>query len=130
MGTCASCASDVDELALVMSDKGEICEACELEEIQQGRIKALTAPGIAGLVAGALPFFVNFSTSSSQTINGQVVEAAHFDFVAVPCGALALLLSVVVGITALGKGKARRLPVAGGVLILGVVQLLRGSGIV
>jgi hypothetical protein len=120
----------MNELALVMSDKGEICEECELEEIQQGRIKALTAPGIAGLVAGALPFFFNFSTSNSQTINGQVVESSHFDFVAVPCGALALLLSVVVGLTALGKGKAKRLPVAAGVLILGLVQLVRGLGIV
>ncbi len=33
------------------------------------------------------------------------------------------------GITALGKGKVKRLPVAGGVLILGVVQLVRGLGI-
>ncbi len=88
--------------------------------------------GKIGLGAAIIPFFLSFSSSSSQTVNGQVVEASHLDYVAVPGGAIAVLAGLVA--LAMGvkvtTGRGKRLGLAGLVVGLGLFQLARGFGLV
>ncbi len=130
MPTCSVCASEFAESDLLMTGGGPVCEPCELDQALAPKPKVLTLPAMIGLVAGIAPFFLHFTTGSTETVNGQVVSASHFDFVAVPGGSIALMAGLVAAALGLGKGKVKRIPVGLAICVLGVVQLARGFGIV
>jgi hypothetical protein len=104
----------------------------ELKQIQRGKVNAVV-PGV-GLAAGFVPFMVSFrsthSESFSMTATGaeirSVTRKTAFDYVAVPCGALAFVLGMVGLIRGLS---VRKLEVAGigvAAMALGVLQIVRG----
>ncbi len=86
---------------------------------------------IIGVILGILPFFISFSSRSSSTVNGQVVSSSYFDVFAVGCGVVALILVFVSLRDRLPKFQTDRwfsIGVLALMLILGVVQILRGVG--
>ncbi len=85
-----------------------------------------------GVGCGIVPFFVNYTTSSSETVNGQVVSAVYRNWVAVGGGALALLIGLALVRLALRSGSERNkaLGWAGAVLALALYQLVMRSGFV
>lgn len=104
---CARCGVDFDESALSFGEDGLlVCPACTTPERPAGpRIPLLG--GIACAVA-IVPFFIHYRVTNSSTIEIDGMTASEdissFDYVAVPFGALAVLL----GLAALGLGAARR----------------------
>jgi hypothetical protein len=104
----------------------------ELKQIQRSKVNAV-GPGI-GLAAGVLPFMVSFRQTHEESFRAtaggaeitSVTRKTAFDYVAVPCGALAFVL----GMVGLLRGlSARKLEVAGigvAAMALGVLQILRG----
>ena len=83
---------------------------------------------IAGIVAGAMPFICNFSTSSS--INGRVVSQT--DYVAIALG----IVAIVIGLSTIrlwGQTPADILMKRRGLFVLilglGAFQLVRGLGL-
>ena len=112
---------------------GEIPTDAELNELQQGQTKVMSTFSIIGLVAGIVPFFLSFHSSTSQSINGEVLHSTYVDYVAVPGGALALLMGVVAlvdGLRNQAAGKGIRAGIAVAIAGLGIFQLLRGFGVV
>jgi hypothetical protein len=92
----------------------------------------LSGIGIAAVAAALIPFFGHYTTSSSISENGEVVSATYRDYVALAGGALAIVLG---GVAVLGALKATeqrnlRLGIVGGAIALGVLQVLRGLGVV
>lgn len=102
--------------------------------------KALPTPFWAGLVFGLLGFVISMSSSSSRTVNGEVVDCSYMDL-------FPLLAAVVVGVCAVAVGKAAfaknnpwsqlarptRALVFGAsavLLVLAVVHVLRGLGMI
>ena len=86
---------------------------------------------IIGGVAGAIPFFVHVSSSSSTTVNGQVTSFVYRDWVAVGCGVVAVLFGLVTLVAARKEELQRSLAFAAGagVLLLGGLQIARGFGV-
>jgi len=89
---------------------------------------------IAGIVLAALPFVCSFSSSSTRTVNGRVVEESNFDVVAAVAGAVAIGIGVFI-VTYLARTHAddrlKRMGVIAGVILVGAFQLLvRGLGVV
>lgn len=82
-----------------------------------------------------MPFFINYTQSSSSRVNGVVTSASFIDYIAVAGGSVAVLFGII-SLALLGKTaptkKGLRAALAGGLLLLllGVFQLLRGFGIV
>ena len=89
---------------------------------------------IAGIVIALLPFVCNFSTSSTRTVNGRVVEESSFDVVAAVAGAVAIGLGVFIVtylVRTAAEDRIKRMGVIAGVILVGVFQLLvRGLGVV
>lgn len=130
MKACASCGTEVAESELFMSDKGEVCGACNLDDEISGSASLLSPVTIVAVIAGILPFFLSMSSSSSTTFNGEVVESSYFDIVAVGGGAVALLAGILAAVSAkkAGSGDSKGLVVAVLIVCLGLYQLLRGTG--
>ena len=72
------------------------------------------------------------SSSSSITIDGEVVKASSRDYIALTCGVLAGALGVIALLGALKETDQRglRVGVVAIVLVLALFQLLRGVGVV
>ncbi|MHB8625221.1 MAG: hypothetical protein ACYDEO_03370 [Aggregatilineales bacterium] len=88
---------------------------------------------IIGLVMGILPFFLSFGSSSKSTLNGQVVSSSHFDFIAVGGGAIAILAAlsdVFMRRAEINKDRWFILSITALILVLGIIQVLRGVGII
>ncbi|MFT3711181.1 MAG: tetratricopeptide repeat protein [Archangium sp.] len=64
--------------------------------------KGLSPLAIIALVAVSVPMVFSMASSSSRTVNGQVVEASYFDPVAVFAGAVGVLFAILLG--AIGRG--------------------------
>lgn len=89
------------------------------------------------LIFAVIPFFFSVRTSSNTMINGEVIAASSLDYVALVCGALALLTGGVElyqqqrpspGFEAPEDAK-RPLPwMALAALLLGGFQVVRGLG--
>jgi len=113
-----------------MSDDGNALQDDDLDFVPA---KFPAVSEIIAAIAGAVPFGFSLSSSSSETINGQVVEASYFDPVAVAGGAVAVLAalwSFVLLRKTMAAQKSIRL-VAGLALVgLGAFQLARGLGYV
>jgi len=114
-----------------MSDKGEVCASCNLDDEIASRGMMLSPLVIVALVAAVAPFFISFSTSSSVTVNG-ATAATYRDYAAIGGGAFALLIGTAAAASARKPGAAQRnnLLAALGAIGLGVYQLLRGFGVV
>jgi TPR repeat protein len=97
---------------------------------------SLRTPGksllILGGIAGAVPFVITMSSSSTSTVNGRVV-ASHFrDWLAVGGGAVAALcgvLALVAVVRSRDRNRAMLIAAAVGVLALGGYQIARGLGV-
>jgi hypothetical protein len=135
---CTKCHKDFPATDLLRGESGWVCQLCNLED-QAPRLSILHPAAIAALVLGLLPFFISFrhseSSSASVQVDGQVVSATQvthsMDFVAIVVGIAALAAAVValsIGAKAIDR-KALRLGVAVLGLLLGVVQVLRGLGV-
>ncbi len=86
---------------------------------------------ILGVILGILPFFISFSSRSTSTVNGQVVSSSYFDIFAVGCGIICVILAFASARSRLPKLKTDRwvsIGIVAVILILGVVQILRGIG--
>jgi hypothetical protein len=132
---CAACGIEVEESQVFLSDRGDICAACEIDtetaahEALEG---GLAHPAvIVGLIAGILPFFISFSSDESTVVNGVAVTASSIDYPAVAGGGVAALAGVAFLGIALRANlqKPVKLAVAVVVLALGAVHLLRGFGV-
>jgi uncharacterized protein len=85
---------------------------------------------IFGLIAGAVPFMISVSSSSSVTMNGQVVSSSYRDTVAIGGGALAAICGLIAVVLAVrGKSGGARIGLAVAALALGGYQLARGFGV-
>jgi hypothetical protein len=104
----------------------------ELREIQRGKVNAVL-PGV-GIGAGFLPFFISFrethessvTTTAGSTEIRNVTKKTAFDYVAVPCGAVAFVLGLVGLVRALSVKKWGVLGVGVAAMALGVLQIARG----
>lgn len=131
--SCAQCNTTFAQKDLFATPRGLVCASCnDAPPIPKATPLPLAPVGIVGVVLGSLPFGLSFSTSSSMTINGVVEASSRRDYVALAlgpvaavCGALALLAA-----TKATDQKNLRLGLAAGVIGLGLVQVLRGLGLV
>jgi hypothetical protein len=85
---------------------------------------------IIGLVAGIIPLLFSSSSSSSVTVNGQVVESTYRDNFAIAGGAVAIFCGVLAAISERKPSSVRskRLAMAIGMVALGAYQVARGFG--
>ena len=86
---------------------------------------------IIGLVLAGLPFICNFTTSSSTTVNGRVVEESSTNYVALILGPLAILAGLAIfPILARVDQSTRMKHLAVMVVIIvgGAIQVARGVG--
>lgn len=132
MPNCTDCGRLYPDRELKLLAAGAMCFECATNA---GAAPArstlpLSGVGIAAAVAAALPFFGHYTTSSSVTENGEVVASTYRDYVALTGGGFAVLLGAVALLGALKSTDRRnlRLGVVGGIVALGVLQLLRGLG--
>ena len=86
---------------------------------------------IIGFIAGGIPFFCNFTSTSTRTVNGVVVESSYTDYVAIALGAVAVLIAFgsfrLLEYTA-DDDRMKRIGVMIAIAALGVYQFLRGIG--
>jgi|HubBroStandDraft_2_1064218.scaffolds.fasta_scaffold196587_2 hypothetical protein len=104
----------------------------ELKQIQRSKVNGVL-PGV-GLAIGLLPFFLSFRETRESSFvmsadGAQISQTTHkmaFDYIAVPFGALAIVL----GLVGLLRGlPARKLGVLGAgvaAMALGLLQVVRG----
>ena len=88
--------------------------------------------GIVALILAVIPFFAHFTTTSTRTVNGRVVESSYTDFVAIACSILAVLL----GLYSIAKLKdmaasdrIKRMGAIVVIVLLGGYQTLSGFGV-
>ncbi|HEY4179662.1 MAG TPA: hypothetical protein VGM90_22630 [Kofleriaceae bacterium] len=88
--------------------------------------------GGIGLVAGAIPFFITMSSSSSVTVDGVVTSATYRDNLALGCGGAAVFFGLLCAVLAAKNGAGSTRIVTGvAVLGLGVYAILcKGLGLV
>jgi TPR repeat protein len=85
---------------------------------------------IAGAVAGAVPFMISSTETSSVTVNGKVTDFHYRDNVALAGGGLAAILGLFAVVLAIrNRGGAVRILAAVGVLALGGFQIAKGLGV-
>jgi hypothetical protein len=131
---CSVCGVPVAGASILYTPDGRIvCPACF------SKIAPVTDVGrapwrtfaIAGGVIGAIPFAVNFSTSSSTTVNGEVTSFVYRDWIAVAAGVVAIMLGAIAVAAARKEQLQRGLAFAAGigVVLLGGVQIARGFGV-
>lgn len=108
----------------------------EPEDAELAEMRGVKVPGASEYIGGvgaALPFFIHYSASSSTTVNGVVTSSSFIDYVALAGGGIAVLFGIV-SLALLGKTaptkKSLRAALGGGLLLVGVFQLLRGLGYV
>jgi hypothetical protein len=86
---------------------------------------------IIGFIVGGIPFFCHFTSTSTHTVNGRVVESSSTDFVAIALGVLAVLIALgsfrLLEYTA-DDDRIKRIGVMVVIAALGVYQFLRGIG--
>jgi hypothetical protein len=89
---------------------------------------------VGGVLAALLPFVVTFSSSSTHTVNGRVVEESSTDYFAILAGIAAvgigvMILAQLVPNTA-ENDRVKRLALMVGIIAVGAYQLLvRGFGV-
>lgn len=87
---------------------------------------------IAGLVAAVFPFICNFTTSSSSTVNGQVVAFQQTDYIAIAAGIIAILIGLSTirlwSITP-EEDLMKRRGMFALIIAVGIFQVVRGLGI-
>jgi UDP-N-acetylmuramyl pentapeptide phosphotransferase/UDP-N-acetylglucosamine-1-phosphate transferase len=85
---------------------------------------------IGALAFAVLPFVCNFTTSSSRTVNGRVVEESSFDWFDPLGGGIAILLGVYIAATVLSQtaenDRLKRIALIIGVILLGAFHVARG----
>jgi hypothetical protein len=125
MKACAACGIEVEESDLFMSDKGEVCASCDLDDEIGSKGLMLGPLTITALVCAIGPFFFSISSSSSSASG-----YTYIDYVALPGGAGALLIGVAALATAKKSGgdQMRNFAASAGAIALGVIQVLRGFG--
>lgn len=131
--TCAQCGNAFAQKDLFATPRGLVCASCnDAPPIPKATPLPIAPVGIVGIVLGSLPFGLSFSTSSSMTINGVVEESSRRDYVALGLGPLAALCGVgaLLAATKATDQKNLRLGLAAGVIGLGLVQVVRGLGLV
>lgn len=86
---------------------------------------------IIGFVIGGVPFFCNFSTSSTRTVNGVVVESSYTDYVAIILGIVAVLIAFssfrLLEYTS-EYDRTKRIGIMIAIGALGIYQFLKGIG--
>ena len=131
MSACIQCGNPVENEAVT----GAICLACsnKASGLDDALAPKVTGPAKIALGLAVVPFVISFrSGSSSQVrVNGQVVEKSenHIDYVALPVGALVLVLgifAVVKGLKAPAAVRNMQLGAAGFAVLLGLLHVLRG----
>src|SRR5258705_10659198 len=86
---------------------------------------------ILGAIAGAVPFIISSTSTSSTTVNGVVTSFTYRDNVALAGGAVAAVCGLIaVALAVKNKGGAARIGAALAVLALGGYQVARGLGVV
>lgn len=109
----------------------------EMEEAEFKR--ALASPTsslhpleLLGAIAAALPFFVHYTTSSTHTVNGEVVEATTRNWVALGGGAIAVLVGALALIAARStpaETRRKRHMIGLAIVAVGLFQLVIRSGL-
>lgn len=86
---------------------------------------------IVGFCAAGLPFLLSTATSSSSTVNGEVVAFVYRDWTAVGGGAVALVCGVISLLLLRRRttNKPVRIAIAVGLLALGGFHVARGFGV-
>lgn len=100
-----------------------------------GDVKFPSQLEIGGIVAALLPFICTFSTSSTRTVNGRVVEETSTDYVAIVAGLIAIGIGISIFTTLFPRtdeyDRMKRLALIVGIIAVGAFQLLvRGIGVV
>ncbi|MBN1563105.1 MAG: hypothetical protein JXA10_04655 [Anaerolineae bacterium] len=98
----------------------------------RGSIKFPSQLEIAGIVLAAMPFVCTFSTTSTKTVNGRVVEESSTDYVAILAGLAAVGLAAAILATLFPntaqEDRIKRIGAIVVIALLGAYQLL-GPGL-
>ena len=140
---CPRCETEFEEGSGYLTGNGEVCADCHADADAEEITSAASARtglslGMAAVVAGILPSFFSFKTTTTDSITlmttlpdgtTEVVtttSASPLDYVAIVGGGLAIFLAIFAGVTAM-KSKDPKVWCVGGVgLLLGVYQLVTG----
>jgi hypothetical protein len=96
-------------------------------------IARIPAPSeIAGFTAVAAPFLISTSSSSSKTVNGELVDFAYRDWFAVGGGAVAIACGIISLLLLRRRTTNRpaRIAIAAVLIALGALHVSRGFGLV
>ena len=90
---------------------------------------------LIGLAAAFLPFACKYSTESTQTVNGVVVEHSKTDYAAIILGAIAIVIGLYIAATLLNRtddnDRWKRYAVVAAIILVGAFQVVgRGFGMV
>ena len=129
--TCSACGKQFEENRLLYSEVGLVCEACDAAR-SVPKPTLLSLPALLGLVAGLLPFFLHFTTSSTTSVNGVETSSVTHDYAALAGGAAAMIAGAIALLVATRRTdrKPARLAIAFAIDLLGVFQILRGLGVI
>ena len=123
---CSSCRALIDGGDVLYTATGAVvCASCFAKadlavSVERAKLGPTGLAG-AGAVAGAIPFFVSFTISH---------DGVSRDWIAVSCGAIALVCGLIPAIGALRTGSARStVLICAAVAALGALQIARGFGL-
>jgi hypothetical protein len=89
---------------------------------------------IGGLALAVLPFICSFGSSSTTTVNGQVVEESSIDLFDILGGGGAVLLGLYIAATLLSQtseaDRPKRIALIVGVILLGVYHVATGLDLI
>ncbi len=128
METCVSCGQEIEAAKLLLSDKGSICELCNIDQEMQPKTGLATPALWVGAVAVLLPFVIRVRQSSISFVDGKTIVGPSISYIALAGGATALVVSLLLlvqGWRADNK-RAVRLTIAGVIFGGGLLQIARG----
>jgi len=131
---CSGCGVPVAGASVLYTPDGRIvCPGCfsKIAPVTDSGRAPWRTFAIAGGVIGAIPFAVNFSSSSYTTVNGEVTNFVYRDWIAVAAGVVAIMLGAIAVAAARKEQLQRSLAFAAGigVVLLGGAQIARGFGV-
>jgi hypothetical protein len=126
---CVRCGTQVANAEIIFSDVGGVCTRCSGElDADAAAARARDPIAIAGFVAALLPFFLFIYVGDGAFAFHIGLHFGTGGVVALIGGIAALVLGAVAANNArkLDAHRTRHLQIAGAVLVLGLIQLIRG----
>lgn len=132
METCSGCGAQIQGGDVLYTPAAKIvCPACfdkAAGDSSSGR-SSVTGLVAAGLGAGIIPFFMSVTSSSSTSVNGQIVSSSSRDYIALVFGVAAAMFGAIAAAGAVrSKLGTTALAIRFAVIGLGGYQIAHGFG--